>query len=160
MDRGGSNIFCDQVEEEEEEEVVVVVVVVEMTREVIGKGFCENRPESDLVPVEIGPDDVQAVVLDHVSILPLPTGEDAKSGMEGAAEVEDGEKTSEDKKHAVAAPSSALAASYLLRFADEAGRMDLDKALALGRLCRARALLRFQQECRKVLCSESSKRDM
>ncbi|EKX40106.1 hypothetical protein GUITHDRAFT_113844 [Guillardia theta CCMP2712] len=93
-----------------------------------------GRPESELVPVEIPSGDVQPVVLDHVSILPLPTSEVEKSErVEGVKEESDGEGEEADgKKKRNFVPSSTLAVSYLLRFADEAGRMDVNKALSLG----------------------------
>ena len=99
-----------------------------------GKGFCENRPGSELRAAEINLEAPTASLLqdNFLSIQPIPAAVHRQPPAAGGSSETAGVKMERNVRRGVAGLYGDTAVSYVLRFADEAGKLDINKALALG----------------------------
>jgi hypothetical protein len=99
-----------------------------------GKGFCENRPDSELRAAEINLESPTASLLHDkfLSIQPIPAAAHRQPPAASCSSEAAGAKIERNLRRGVSGLYCETAVSYVLRFADEAGKLDVDKALALG----------------------------
>ena len=99
-----------------------------------GKGFCESRPDSQLRAAEINLETPTASLLqdNFLSIQPIPAAVHHSPPAAGGSSETAGVKLERNLRRGVAGLYGETAVSYVLRFADEAGKLDITKALALG----------------------------
>jgi len=99
-----------------------------------GKGFCENRPDSELRAAEINLEYPTDSLLNDkfLSIQPIPAAAHCQPPAASCSSEAAGAKIERNLRRGVSGLYCETAVSYVLRFADEAGKLDVDKALALG----------------------------